>query len=91
MNEILLFLTLIFLIVYHAWYVKSVGKEREAWMKALMAKDLTDFTTSKLMEEPAEPKADPDAEFVDAETSSDEIFQRMIDKANSGVEDKPEE
>lgn len=75
MTEILLFTLSLSILGYHAWYVREHDKEVKMLTKALLAKDLTEFTQSEVKVGKKEP---PKEEFVELKDLSDKQFDKLI-------------
>ena len=83
MSEIILALTLIAFFIYHAWYVREGNRDRKRLIKAIMSKDVQEFTNSEVVEESSKkPQTPPDA--VDMQTLDDEQFTKLIKKQTNG-------
>ena len=77
---IALFILCLVFLAYHTWYVWSIRQERKEWMKALMAKNLQDFTDAHVVESSARGvKQKPQEEFTEVDQLDDQPFQHMID------------
>ena len=77
MTEILLFTLSILILAYHAWYVREHDKEVKMLTKALLSKDLTEFTQSEVQEKVGK-KEPPKEEFVELKDLSDKQFDKLI-------------
>ena len=78
MTEILLFTLSISILAYHAWYVREHEKEVKMLTKALLSKDLTEFTESEIKEKKVGKKEPPKEEFVELKDLSDKQFDKLI-------------
>ena len=78
MTEILLFTLSLSILGYHAWYVREHDKEVKMLTKALMSKDLTEFTQSEVQEKKVNKTETPKDELVELKDLSDDQFNKMI-------------
>ena len=83
MSEIILSLTLVAFFIYHAWFVREGNRDRKRLIKAIMSKDVSEFTDSEIRETASKkPSVPPDA--VDMQTLDDEQFSKLIKKQTNG-------
>lgn len=76
MTDILLFTLSLATLLYHAWYVHGINKERADWMKALMSKNIQEFSQAKASEVVVDrPEKE---EFVEELDASDSLFDKAM-------------
>jgi len=78
MTEILLFLTSVLFLTYHAWYVKQNQEQIKILTKAVLSKDLIDFTNSELRVKTSKKKKEIPEKLIEERDLSDEEFDKMI-------------
>lgn len=74
----MIYLVIFALIAERVWFAYQTSKERADLIKAIMAKDLTDYSNAKAAEQTQD--FTPKEEFVESDQVSDDLFQRMIEK-----------
>lgn len=80
MTEFVLCITIISLIVLNAWTLHRTHELQRKLVKALLAKDLQEYTTSEIAEERVKADFVPDEEVVPMQELSDTDFQKAIQK-----------
>lgn len=78
MSEVLFGVLFLSFLLFHVWTIVHFRKEREDLVKAILAKSLTDYSTAKVIEKPAQTKRSD--EIVPFEEVSNDQFQKMIEK-----------
>lgn len=82
-TEIVLALLVIGILIYHFVYTKETNKQIMELTKAVMAKDLTDYTINKTVED-QEVVETPEPDAVLSDQADERLFDKMIkDQANS--------
>jgi DNA-binding HxlR family transcriptional regulator len=78
MTEIFFFILTLAILGYHAWYVKQHDQETKMLTKALLSKDLKDFTESEIREKKVGKQEPPKNELIELNDLSDEQFGKVI-------------
>lgn len=85
MTEIILSLTLIAFFIYHGWYVWENHKQAKMLTKAILSKDLHDFTSSEIAENHSKKKQfKPNLDPIEVSQLDDEQFSKLIKKQVNG-------
>ncbi|KKM23157.1 hypothetical protein LCGC14_1618030 [marine sediment metagenome] len=85
MSEFFLALTLIAFFIYHGWYVWENHKQTKKLIKAIMSKDIQEFTNSEIAETHSKKKQPKvDADVVEMSELDDKEFQKVIKKQVDG-------
>lgn len=69
-------ITIVGLLLYITYREYQTGKERDKFIRAIMSKNLTEYTSSAIMNK--ETKEDKPVEFIPADQASDKEFDKMI-------------
>ena len=80
-------LALIVTMAIHAWNLHKSHQERKTWIKALLSKDLAEFTAAEVAEIlPKKEKTPPDLFPIEAMDDSDfySMISKQQDKAANG-------
>jgi len=77
MTEILLTLIIIALLGYHAWYVKEHDKQTNMFTRALLSRDINDFTNSEIVQKTPNLKKNVD-DLIPIDELSDKQFEKII-------------
>lgn len=74
----IIFASIIISLIVDRWYLtKKYTEQNEKYMKALIAKNLTDYATSAIIEkDKPEPQKEP--EFIPAEQMDESLFSKAI-------------
>lgn len=78
-NEIILGLIVLSLIGYIVWNEREHSKKESKYIKAILAKDLTEMVEAEMAED-TDPLDDTPPEFMPVEQLSDEAFAEHIKK-----------
>ena len=81
--DVILALLIVGILIYHFVYVKETNKQMMELTKAVMAKDLTDYTLNKSIEEQEVTETIPN-EFVPVEEADERLFDKMIKRQAGG-------
>jgi hypothetical protein len=79
MSELILGLTILALLATNAWTLKQFHSQEKRLVKALLSKDLADFTSAELAEKPSK-KVKEEEELIPLSDLDDDQFKKMIDK-----------
>ena len=77
MTEIILGLTILGLLIYHAWYVKQSDVKQNKLLKAIMAKNLQEYESSEIIEKNST-KPDDLPDDIEIEDLEEKGFQNYI-------------
>ena len=61
----------------HAWYIRNHQRQEKMMIKALLSKDLNDFTSSELAEKPVKQKGQ-ESDYIALSEIDDESFDKAI-------------
>lgn len=78
MSEIILGAIIIGLIVDHIYLVSKYYEANEKYMKAFMARNLTDLTQSEIMKEVDKKPQLPKEEFIPIEDADESVFKKYL-------------
>lgn len=78
MTEIILGLTIFALLLFIAWLLKQYHAQEKRLIKALMSKDLYDFTSSELAEKPVKKQKKVDSDLIPMADLDQEQFIKAI-------------
>jgi predicted Holliday junction resolvase-like endonuclease len=77
--ELILFLVIVLEAIYIAYLERQFKSERKDLMKAVMAKNLTDYTTSTIIEkEEHKPVEEIQSDIMPIEQVDDKLFTEVI-------------
>ena len=80
MTEILLFVLSLSILAYHAWYVIEHDKQIKMLTRAVLSKDIHEFTNSEIKQKKVGKKEPPKDELVELKDLSDDQFGKLITK-----------
>lgn len=81
MNELISFLIYLPLPLFFIWHVRETHKEQKELVKAILAKDLTEYTQSTVIEEQSKkPVQKKEEEAISIEDLSEHSFDELIAK-----------
>ena len=77
MTEIILLIIILALLGYHAWYVNEHDKQTNMFTRALLSKDINDFTNSEIINKTPKMKV-KEEELIPFDELSDKQFEKII-------------
>lgn len=77
MTEIILLIIILALLGYHAWYVSEHDKQTNMFTRALLSKDINDFTSSEIATKTPKMKV-KEEDLVPFDELSDKQFEKII-------------
>jgi len=84
MTEIVLSLVIFLLLGVIVWLIRENHTQQKRLIKAILSKDLTDFTMSELAEQPVSKQKEVDPDLTPLSELDDEQFTKMIKKQAQG-------
>lgn len=62
----------------HIWFIKKYFEQEKKYIKALLSKDLNDFTYSEMAEKPVKKQKDDPEEFTPLSELDDDEFDNAL-------------
>lgn len=84
MTEIILGIIVLASLGLNAWFLYRFQEQDKRFIKALLSKDVEDFTKSEISEKPAKNEKEEVNELVDLNDLSDEAWEKAIKKDANG-------
>jgi len=80
MTEILLTIITLSTLGLHVWYVRKFYENEKRLMKAILSKDVSEFTNSELAERPQKREKEVEPDLIPESELDDEQFFKAISK-----------
>lgn len=84
MTELILFLIIFFLLGVIVWLIHQYHAQEKKLIKALLSKDVHEFTMSELAERPTKKEKEVESDLIPMSDVSDEEFHKALQKMAGG-------